>query len=72
MIYERAATPPAADTLGTRDFDYAVGDDVRQLEERIRQEIAARIRQTARLDALASWAEKQTYERAALIAEDLL
>lgn len=72
MTLERAATRSDSDSVSTRDFDYAVGDDLRQFEERIRREIAARIRQTARTDASASWTEKQAYERAALVAEDLL
>jgi hypothetical protein len=72
MTLERTATNPVADSLSARDFDYGVGDDLRQIEERVRHEIAARIRQTARLDALASWSDKQAYERAALIAEGLL
>ncbi|WP_375425392.1 hypothetical protein [uncultured Friedmanniella sp.] len=72
MTLERAAHGPDGESASTRDFDYAVGDDVRQFEERIRREIAARIRETARRDALASWTEKQAYERAARVAENLL
>ncbi len=72
MTLERAATRADSESLSTRDFDYAVDDERRQLEEKIRRDVAARIRQIARTDALASWSEKQAYERAALAAEDLL
>lgn len=72
MTFERIATSPASAPTSTRDFDYGVGDDRRQLEEQIRCEIAARIRRSARLDPLASGPDRQAYERAALIAEGLL
>lgn len=71
MTLERATTSSVGDTLSSRDFDYGVGDDLRQFEERIRSQVADRIRQAARLDPTTSWSERQAYERAAQIALDL-
>jgi len=55
--------------VGTRDFDYGVGDDLRQAQQQLRTEIAARIRAAARLDPTETPREKRIYELAALIAE---
>lgn len=55
--------------VGTRDFDYGVGDDLRQAEQQVRAEIAARIRAAARLDPSETPREKRIYELAARIAE---
>lgn len=59
---------PATDT---RDFDYGVGDDLRAAQRQVRAEIAARIRQAARLDPVGTPRERQVYEVAARIAEGL-
>ena len=55
--------------VGTRDFDYGVGDDLRQVQQQLRAEIAGRIRAAARLDPAETAREKRIYELAALIAE---
>ncbi|GAA1436858.1 hypothetical protein GCM10009616_37600 [Microlunatus lacustris] len=53
----------------TRDFDYGVGDDLRQAQQQVRVEIAARIRDAARRDPSETPGEKRIYELAARIAE---
>ena len=53
----------------SRDFDYGLHDDVRYAVEQEREEIAARIRQAARLDPTATRQGKAAYEIAARIAE---
>ena len=50
MTLERS-TSGVAEAWAAREFDYGVGDDVRSTEERIRSEIAARIREVGQLDA---------------------
>ena len=53
----------------TRDFDYGVGDDLRDLERRVRRQIAAGIRKAAWLDGVTTQQERLAYEHAACIAE---
>ena len=55
--------------IDSRDFDYGVGDDLRAAQRRTSAEIAARIRQAARLDPTGTPRERQVYEVAARIAE---
>lgn len=56
--------------LGTRDFDYGVGDDIDTAVQQVRTEIAARIRRAADLSPEASDRLRLVYELAARIAED--
>ncbi len=53
----------------SRAFDYGVGDDLRTAQQEVRAEIAARIRQSARLDHRATPGERRVYEAAARLAE---
>ena len=55
--------------LSSRDFDYGVDDEVRYAVERLRGEIAARIRQAAKRDSTAMGQDHFAYELAARIAE---
>jgi len=55
--------------VGTRDFDYGVGDDIRNAEEQMRSKIATSIRQAAGLNRTATSEVKAVYELAARIAE---
>ena len=70
-VESRLSTDPGGRQPGTdsRDFDYGVGDDLRSAQQQVRAEVAARIRQAARLDPDATSRERQAYELAALIAE---
>jgi hypothetical protein len=55
--------------LNSRDFDYGVGDDLYNAVERLRMEIASRIRRSASLHTGATREERAAYELAARIAE---
>ena len=61
----------ASRDFDSRDFDYGVGEDLRAAQRQVRAEIAARIRQAARLDPVGTPRERQVYELAARIAEGL-
>jgi hypothetical protein len=55
--------------LSSRDFDYGVHDEIRYAVERLRAEIAARIRDAAERDSTATSQDQFAYELAARIAE---
>jgi hypothetical protein len=55
--------------MSSRDFDYGVGDDLYNAVERVRLEIASRIRWAASLQSGATREERAAYELAARIAE---
>ena len=57
--------------LSSRDFDYGVDDELRSAVERLRGEIAARIRQAAERDPPATGQDRFAYELAARIAESV-
>jgi hypothetical protein len=66
-----SSTHPARDDsyLSTRDFDYGVHDEARHTLQKLRGEIAARIRRAAYSDPNATRQDRNTYELAARIAE---
>ena len=57
--------------LSSRGFDYGVDDEVRYAVERLRAEIATRIRQAAQRDSTATGQDQFAYELAARIAESV-
>jgi hypothetical protein len=56
--------------LSSRDFDYGVHDELRQALEHLRGQIAARIRQAAKVNPDMTRQDRHLYELAARIAED--
>jgi hypothetical protein len=55
--------------LRSRDFDFGVGDDIDNAVQQLRAKIASGIRQAARVNRIATHAERLAYEMAARIAE---
>jgi hypothetical protein len=66
--HRNAATDPTADSV--RDFDYGLGDDLRNAVRQAKTEIAAQIRRAARADVDVPGV-RRAYEAAARIAESL-
>ena len=64
-----AAAGPTPESI--RDFDYGLGDDLRNAVREAKTEIAAQIRRAARAEGDAAPAVRRAYEAAARIAEAL-